>query len=73
MQNSCFYPEIQLDPRVRFQKIQLDVFCPILVYDKNFLGGKGGGWGGGSSEGCLKWGVGVIKGSFQKHLQTGGG
>ena len=23
---------------------------------------------GDSSEGCLKWGVGVIKGSFQKHL-----
>ena len=28
---------------------------------------------GGSSEGCLKWGVGVIKESFQKHLKTGGG
>ena len=28
---------------------------------------------GGSSEGCLKWGVGVIKGSFQKHLKTGCG
>ena len=28
---------------------------------------------GGSSEGCLKWGWGVIKGSFQKHLKTGGG
>ena len=25
----------------------------------------------GSSEGCLKWGGGVIKGSFQKHLKTG--
>ena len=24
-----------------------------------------------SSEGCLKWGGGVIKGSFQKHLKTG--
>ena len=31
---------------------------------------------GGSSEGCLKWGGGgwgVTKGSFQKHLKTGGG
>ena len=31
---------------------------------------------GGSSEGCLKWGgvgVGVIKGSLQKYLKTGGG
>ena len=28
---------------------------------------------GGSSERCLKWGVGVIKGSFQKHLEKGGG
>ena len=37
-------------------------------------GGEGGGWGGGgSSERCLKWGVGVIKGSFQKNLKTGGG
>ena len=29
----------------------------------------------GSSERCLKWGGGgvVIKGSFQKHLKTGGG
>ena len=30
----------------------------------------------GSSERCLKWGDGgrgVIKGSFQKHLKTGGG
>ena len=31
---------------------------------------------GGSSEGCLKWGgegLGVIKGSFQKHLKQGVG
>ena len=30
---------------------------------------------GGNSERCLKWGggSGVIKGSFQKHLKTGGG
>ena len=35
------------------------------------LEGRGGGWGGGSSERCLKWGGG--KGSFQKHLKTGGG
>ena len=30
----------------------------------------------GSIEGCLKWGGGgwgVIQGSFQKHLKTGGG
>ena len=25
---------------------------------KLFLGGRGGGWGEGSSEGCLKWGGG---------------
>ena len=39
-------------------------------------GGRGGGWERGSSEGCLKWGGGgweIIKGSFQKHLKTGGG
>ena len=28
---------------------------------------------GGSSERCLKWEVGVIKGSFQEHLKTGVG
>ena len=33
--------------------------------------GRGGGWGGGSSERCLKWG-GVTKRSFRKHLETGG-
>ena len=44
-----------------------------LVCDQNFRGGRGGGWGGGSSERCLKWGGGggVIKGSFQKNLKTG--
>ena len=31
-------------------------------------GGTGGRWGGGSSE--VRW-LGVIKGSFQKHLKTG--
>ena len=42
------------------------------MYDQNFYGG-GGGWRGGSSEGCFKWGGGggVIKGSLQKHLKTG--
>ena len=29
-----------------------------MVYDQNFFGGRGGGWGGGSGEGCLKWGGG---------------
>ena len=37
---------------------------------KIFRGMRGGGWGGGSSEGCLKWGGG---GSFQKHLKTDDG
>ena len=31
------------------------------MYDQNFYGG-GGGWRGGSSEGCFKWGGGGIKG-----------
>ena len=51
-----------------------EVLLKILVEDQNFKG-KGGGWGGGSSERCLKWGGGrwaVIKGSFQKHLKTAG-
>ena len=50
-----------------------------IVYDENFYGGGGGGrdcgWKRGvCSERCLKWrGGGIIKGSFQKHLKTGGG
>ena len=52
-----------------------DIDADHIVYDQIFMGGRarGGGWGGGSSEKCLKWVVGVIKGSFQKHLKTGGG
>ena len=57
-----------------FQKKMNALMCMIKIF-------KGGGvvdgdGGGGSSEGCLKWssgGGGVIKGSFQKHLKTGGG
>ena len=30
----------------------------LLVYDQNFQEGRGGGWGGGNSERCLKWGGG---------------
>ena len=30
-QNSYHYPEIQLNPRIRSPKIQLDVFSPMLV------------------------------------------
>ena len=41
---------------------------------KIFRGGGGVVDGeGNSSEECLKWGVGVIKGSFKKHLKTEGG
>ena len=39
-------------------------------------GGRDGGLGGGSSEGCLKWGDGEwgsLRDLFQKHLKTGGG
>ena len=43
------------------------------MYDQNFYGGRGGGWRGGSSEGCFKWDDGVIKGSLQKNLKTGDG
>ena len=39
------------------------------VYDQNFQGVRGGD----SSEGCLKWGGGVIKGSFQNILKQGVG
>ena len=52
--------------------VQIDNWCMI----KTFRGGRGGGWGGGSSGRCLNWGGGgwgVIKGSFQKHLKIGGG
>ena len=32
-------------------------------------GGRGGGWGEGSSKGCLKWGGGV-GGSFRDHFKN---
>ena len=48
-----------------------------LVHNQNFHGGggQGDGWGGGNSERDLKWGngMGIIKESFQKHLEIGGG
>ena len=48
-----------------------------MVYDRNFYEGGAAvvDGEGGSSERCLKWGdgVGVIKGSSQKHLKTMGG
>ena len=60
-------------PQTQFNSI---LKCMIKIF-------RGGGRGsgvvdgvGGSSERCLKWGGGgwgVIKGSFQKHLKTGGG
>ena len=40
-----------------------------------FLGGKGGGWGGGSSEGCLKWddgGRGSLRDLSKNILKQGG-
>ena len=43
---------------------------------KNFLGGKGGGWGGGSSERCLKWGGGGwgnLRDLFKNILKQGVG
>ena len=57
-------------------EVKLRGFLPVAHIGvlSNFLGGgRSGGWGGGSSERCLKWGGGVIKGSLQKHLKTGGG
>ena len=43
------------------------------MYDKIFKGGRGGGWGRGSSERCLKWSGEVIKGSSQNILKQGVG
>ena len=34
--------------------LELSALCMIKI----FRGGRGGGWGGGSSERCLKWGGG---------------
>ena len=61
----------------RQQDSQLDFESGVAkCMIKIFRGGRGGGWGGGISERMLEvgwWEVGVIKGSFQKHLKTGGG
>ena len=42
------------------------------VYDQTFYGEQGWSMWRGSSERCLKWGGGGLKGSFQKHFKTGG-
>ena len=46
-----------------------------FVYNQNFQRGRrGGGWGGGSSERCLKWGGGgSLRDLSKKHLKTGSG
>ena len=38
--------------------------CTIKI----FRGGRGGGWGGGSSEGCLKWGGGGSLRDLSKNI-----
>ena len=43
------------------------------VYDQIFMGAGVVDGEGGNSERCLKWGNGVIKESFQKHLKKGVG
>ena len=49
------------------------------MYDQNFYvgggggGGRGGRWGVGNSERCLKWSGPVITESLQKHLKMGDG
>ena len=44
--------------------------CPggVFVYDQILWGGRGGGWGGGSSEGCLKWGGGGSLRDLSKNI-----
>ena len=45
--------------------------CMIKIFR---AGGRGGGWGGGSSERCLNWGGrGSLRDLSKKHLKTGGG
>ena len=47
--------DVQLIDRIRFQKHAPQSRCMIEIFRG---GGRGGGWGGYSSEGCLKWGGG---------------
>ena len=64
---------LELTDTLVYMHFEMSLHTPkdiVHVYDQNFFGV------GGSSERCLKWGGGggeVIKGSFQKHLKTGGG
>ena len=46
------------------------------VFSNFFLGGRGGGWGGGSSERCLKWdggGWGSLRDLYKDILKQGVG
>ena len=57
--------------------LHLKVICQSTyynkkVYDQIFLGERGGGWGGGSSEGCLKWGGGGSLRDISKNISKQG-
>ena len=58
-----------------FMLCQSSLLDTVMCMIKTFRGEGVVDGEGGSSERCLKWGCGggVIKGSFQKHLKTGGG
>ena len=63
-----------IEPNIRSVSFSLRIQIKTILVQwcmvKIFRGGRGGEWGWGSSERCLKWGGG---GSFQKHLKKGGG
>ena len=59
--------------------IKLSIYSDLVYYQNCYGGGGGTNEAGvvdresGNSERCLKWGEGVIKESFQKHLKIGDG
>ena len=61
--NACFGSSVCI-----LETPGLDVGPSVQCMIKIFRGGGEGVVDGDSNEGCLKWGVGVIKGSVQKHL-----
>ena len=48
-------PVLQKDKK--FILSQRNILCMIKI----FRGGRGGEWGGGSTDGCLKWGGGSLR------------
>ena len=72
------YGDVTSRVKKKFEEImEANMWLSDLLLDRvanktgvqsKFLGGRGGGWGGGSSESCLKWGGGGSSRDLSKNI-----